>query len=298
MNPENGLQFNIKKVKELDIYHIYNQFKEDEPFYTGACLAGLDTKEANKIRQDLLKNGGLDGKRGVAQGLAGINNEDSYKLRQGLMLEAPESTARGLAGDNSPEAWQLREEIENKYLDKPGVAEGLAESLAALDNEKAWELRKKLIPKVIYNVFEGLVGVNGERAWQLRDGYKDQLPLAVANSLIGLENERADKLREELNANKDGGMLASLISRVGSDSNDTWGLREELFFKNPFIVGTSLVGLQGEKADKFRSMLLVKIEELKTREEVDSEEIKKIRKGLLQGLNSNYIFEALKNNKF
>ena len=295
MNPE-ILQLNNEKEKEIDIYNIYNQFKDEEPFYAGACLAGLDSEESWKIRNYLLEKGGIEGRRGVSQGLAGIDSSDSYKLRLELMPETPESTARGLAGDVSGKAWKIREELENKYLEMPGVAEGLAESLANIDNEKSWILREKLIPKVIYNVFEGLVGVNSERAWELRNKYKNEMPLAVANSLIGLEDNRANKLREELKINKDDGNLALLISRVGSNDDETWKLREELFSKNPFIVGTSLAGLKGEKANGFRNRLLDKISELKEQENPNEEEIKKVRKGLLQGLNSNYIFETLKNN--
>lgn len=296
MNPE-ILQFNNEKEKETDIYNIYNQFKDEEPFYVGACLAGLDSEEAWEIRNYLLEKGGLNGKRGVSQGLAGINSNDSYKLRFKLISEAPESTARGLAGDNNDEAWQIREKLETDYLNKSGVAEGLAESLANIDNEKSWELREKLIPRVIYNIFEGLVGVNSERAWELRNKYKNGMPLAVANSLIGLEDDRANKLRKELSINKDGGNLALLISQVGSNNDEIWKIREELFSKNLFIVGTSLAGLKGEKADKFRNRLLNKINELKEQENPNEDEIKKVRKGLLQGLNSNYIFEALKNKK-
>lgn len=291
------LHFDDKKNGEQEMFNIYNQFKDEDPFYTGACLAGLNNEESWKIRNYILENGGIEGKRGVSQGLAGIRSEDLYKLRWELLANAPESTARGLAGDNSDEAWQIREELETKYLDRPGVAEGLAESLANIDNEKAWTLREKLIPKVIYNVFEGLVGVNSEKAWELRDKYKSEIPLVVANSLIGLENERADKLREEFSKNKDCGSLAVLISRVGNDQDSTWALRETIFSENPFIVGTSLVGLSGEKANQFRNRLLDKINELKEQQEPDEEEIKKVRKGLLQGLNSNYIFEALKKSK-
>ena len=292
------LQFNNEKEKELDIYSIYNKFKDEEPFYTGACLAGLNDLGAWKVRDYLLKNGGLNGKRGVVQGLAGLTSEDSYNLRNSLIEEAPESTARCLAGDNSAEAWQIREELEKKYIENAGVAEGLAESLAGMDNEKSWELRERLISKVIYNIFEGLVGVNSERAWELREKYKKEMPLAVANSLIGLEYERANKLREELSLNKENGRLALLISHVGSNSDLSWELRDELFEKNPFIVGSSLARLKGEKAEKFRNRLLNKIEELKGEENPNEEAINKVRKGLLQGLNSNYIFEALSKHNY
>ena len=53
MNPE-ILQFNNEKEKEIDTYNIYNQFKDEEPFYVGACLAGLNNEESWKIRNYLL----------------------------------------------------------------------------------------------------------------------------------------------------------------------------------------------------------------------------------------------------
>jgi len=292
------LQQEKRNEAETDVYDIYNQFKDDEPFYTGACLAGLDTGEAWKIRKYLLaQKRGVEGRRGVAQGLAGLSSVASFELRLQLMEVAPECVARSLSGDDSPEAWQIRDELAARYLNQPGVAEGLAESLANIDNERAWVLREKLIPLAIYNIFEGLVGVDSERAWELRNKYKEEMPLAVAGSLIGIDSERADKLRVELGNHQAGGKVALLISCIGRNDNRTWDLRKELMPENPFIVGTSLVGLKNERADKYRKILLDKIKKLEARDEDNSSTVTKMRKGLLQGLNSNYIFEALKKRK-
>ncbi len=283
-------KFNKTEKEDNQSLAVYDQMKEVEPFYVGACLAGLNDSRTWEIRNYLLKNKGIDGRRGVAQGLAGIRDEASYALRRQLLSEAPESTARGLAGDDSEAAWEIREELINNYLEKAGVAEGLAESLANINTARSWKLREKLIPQVLYNVFEGLVGVDDDRAWELRNEHQKDLPLSVANSLIGLNNDKANNLREELADNK----LALLISCVGLDDNRTWQLREDLFEDNPFIVGTSLVGINNEKADNFRARLKEKIDQLTQEKGADDQDVKKVRKGLLQGLNSNYIFESLK----
>ncbi|QQS60137.1 hypothetical protein IPN41_03360 [Candidatus Falkowbacteria bacterium] len=292
---DNEIEIPAAMKEKIDIYKVYNNFKDIEPFYVGACLAGLDTTEAWEVREYLLshdQNG--DGKRGVVQGLAGIRTNKAYQLRNELLVFAPESVARGLAGDDSEEAWAIREKLKSNYLDKPGVKEGLADSLAGLKNERAWQLRDELKDQVLFNVFEGLVGVDDEKSWELRNKYQELMMPSVANSLIGLSGKKVDVLRQEFFTKGEDGDLAVLISYIGDDSPEAWALRNKFIDENSFIVGTSLVGIKNEKADKMRNILLEKINTLQKEEVVNKDKTEKVRKGLLQGLNSNYIFEALK----
>jgi hypothetical protein len=105
--------------------------------------------------------------------------------------EARSGYCRG-SGDDSEEAWAIREKIKSNYLDKPGVKEGLADSLAGLKNERAWQLRDELKDQVLFNVFEGLVGVDDEKSWELRNKYQELMMPSVANSLIGLSGKKVN----------------------------------------------------------------------------------------------------------
>jgi len=279
-------QFSFEQEQAIDIYKIYDRFKDEEPFYTGACLAGLDTKEAWGLRSYLSEQS-KDARRGVVQGLAGLTSNDSYEMRKAFLREAPESAARSLAGDDSETAWELREEIK-KHLGEPGVANGLAESLACMDTPRSWELRKELLQdeKVVSSILEGLAGVDSEEAWKLREQYVDEYPVFVAESLCTLYSERAMTMRNTI-VNID--EPAVLGSYVGSNEEIAWDLRKRNFKINPFLVGTSLAGLVNDHADMMRRALLLKLEG-----DYEEEEKHKIRKGILQGLNSNYIFEAIK----
>ncbi len=284
MKPE---LISFEQQPSSEIYETYTRFMDEEPFYTGACLAGLDTPEAWEIRLFLLGHS-KDGRRGVAQGLAGIKTEKAYELRVNLLEDAPESVARSLAGDDSETAWQLRTKIQER-IDEAGVANGLAESLANIDTPRAWELRNELLKdrQVVSSILEGLAGVDSEEAWKIRSEYVNEYPAFVAGSLINLHGSRVDHMRKEI-ANLD--EQALLMSYTGSDESMAWELRNKYIHINPFFVGTSLAGVDNEEADEMRQELFNKLIVS------DSEGRTKVRKGILQGLHSNYIFESLNPN--
>jgi len=284
MTPE---LISFEQQPSSEIYETYNRFKDEEPFYTGACLAGLDTPEAWEIRLFLLGHS-KDGRRGVAQGLAGIKTEKAYELRVNLLEDAPESVARSLAGDDSETAWELRKKIKER-IDEAGVANGLAESLANIDTPRAWELRNELLKdrQVVSSILEGLAGVDSEEAWKIRSEYVNEYPAFVAGSLISLHGSRVDHMRKEISKLDE---QALLMSYSGSDESKAWELRNEFLHVNPFFVGTSLAGVDNEDADEMRQELMNMISLH------DADTAHKIRKGILQGLNSNYIFESLNPN--
>ncbi len=282
MKPE---LISLEQDSSHNIYEIYNNFKAEEPFYSGACLAGLDTPEAWEIRLYLLGHS-KDGRRGVAQGLAGIRTEKAYELRVNLLEDAPESVARSLAGDDSEIAWQLRQKIKER-LDEAGVANGLAESIANIDTPRAWELRNELLKdrQAISSILEGLAGVNSEAAWKIRADYVNEYPAFVAGSLIGLSGQRVEAMRKQIASLDE---QAVLMSYTGSNEPKAWELRDKFLNINPFFVGTSLAGIDNKKANETRERLINMLT-LNT-----GEAYNKVRKGILQGLHSNYIFESLK----
>jgi hypothetical protein len=167
-------------------------------------------------------------------------------------------------------------------INEDGVANGLAESVAFIDNDRAWELREKLESICPLNILEGLNGLDSDRAWELREKYKKEHPREVVASLIGLDNEKANQWREEY---LDKGYVDGVIlSYFGIDNARAWELREDYIDKYPFEVGTSMAGLETEKSWELRTLL---------REKADKEKNEKIYKGIAQSL-SPYMSAAQK----
>lgn len=304
MDREKGTQF-FDANHTSEMYAIYNEYKDQNSFYVGACLAGLDTPEAWMLREEMLakyKNEGeVDYARGVAQGLAGLYTSKAMKFRLELVSVAPECVGRSIAGNNNEEGQSMRQNLLENYSDRGGVKEAMAESLAGLDDEESWRLREQLLITYPLNVFEGLVGVNSEKAWKLRENYaslepnvpvdmKDLLPGMVGASMAGglIKTQRGKRLVEQLLKNEEA-VPGVIISLIGLDDDFAWELRDKYLTKFPFQVGTSLAGLQTERAWTMRRNL-----KKMTDDEKDIDKKNQILKGFLQGLNSNYIFEAIK----
>ena len=155
---------------------------------------------------------------------------------------------------------------------------------------------------------EGLAGLNCDRAWDLRYEYLEKFPLFVAASLIGLNNEKSWEFRRRVMEINDPGEFGSPIkgvlgSLVGIDTEDAWELRLRYFNDEPFGVGTSLAGLENTKKNDYILLILQMIKDREKEVNDSGRGIKtdhtltKLRKGLLQGLHSNYTWEAVKLNK-
>lgn len=115
-------------------------------------LAGLDNRRAWDIRNKVAK--GYRERQeelpwDIAIGLAGCDSEEAWKMREEFMA-AEQTTVvsygyilQSVAGLNSERSWEFR----NKYLDDWYVTEGFNQSLAGLDTPKAWEMRERIRQK-------------------------------------------------------------------------------------------------------------------------------------------------------
>lgn len=285
-----NIEYNREIQMEFkDKYDLYQELFDKIPFYAAACLAGQDTPEANKLRKEFLEKGEY---RGVAQGLAGLTSPEYQDMRKELLDEAPESVARSLAGIDESWAWDLRRKLFDNYLNKEGVSEGLAESVVCLDTDDAWKFRNNLLEKkgkeIVLNIFEGLMGVDDDKSWALRNKFKKIYPFAVAYSLAGLKGKKVDTFIKELLQTEEG-KKGLILANIGKDDDVAFEMRNENLEKYPFLVGTSLAGVEGTRAESIRKRLL-----RMSKEEDDEEKRNQIYKGLLQGVDSNYIFEAMK----
>lgn len=277
MERETGTTQEIEKTFVKKVYDLVHELKDEIPFYPAANISGFNDEGAWEIRNELIRVS----PDGVVQGLAGITTEKSWKIRESLINICPHSVARSLVGLEDKMAWQMRDDL-YALIDRPGVANGLAESVAFLDDPRAWSLRRKLEKICPKNILEGLNGVDSPDAWILRKKYKKKYPMEVAASLIGLHDDKANRWRDEFLKQKQ--VEGVILSHMGSDTDTAWELREQYLDQYPFAVATSLAGLYDDEAWDIREKIKVKAAQNKDQE---------ILKGLCQSL-SPYMSAALK----
>lgn len=228
-----------------------------DDYYIASNLAVFDSKRANQLRAELLKQ------------------KDKFE----------DSVLAGLAGIDSDEAWRMRDEVFNNW----NYETDLVISLAGLDNERAWQMRVKLLEKIEnddypnkdFRIFplkrrllNGLAGLNSELAWQMRDdfyagkyNFEQQFQFG---SLRGLDNERAWQMRDKLMKADDVKNINKIFeSLAGLDSARAWQLRDDYMNSHKFIedVGfvkmdevdviiQSLAGLDDERAWQMRNNVI------------------------------------------
>ncbi len=150
-------------------------------------------------------------------------------------------------------AWRLKPEqispkerfaaFEEKALDEIEklLAQGafksyIAQGLAGLDSERAWNMREKLLTEGAYKDFVamGLAGLDSERAWNMREKLLTEGASkgSVAMGLVGLDSERAWQLRERFLAQgADKGSVA--LGLAGDYTTFVWRLRPEWNVEEP-----------------------------------------------------------------
>lgn len=212
-----------------------------EPGLAAWMLNGLPGYAAHQRRLAYLEHfAGL-----VARGLAGVEDEAAWKLRELLADVVPAEVAVSLGTLPSPRAMALREHL---YARASGqVLAGLRHN----DSPEAWALRERgLADGGVAGVLNGLAGLEGNAAWAVRErGLAEKRYVEVARSLTGLASPRADALREQLLKHD---RLAVLRSTLGLATPFANGLREQLADKALKLVLRSLTGLTTDEAYDLR----------------------------------------------
>ena len=160
-----------------------------------------------------------------------------------------------------------------KLLDAGANKRWVAQGLAGLDSERAWQMRKWILdarPSAENQIAWSLVNLDSEKAWQMRnellaaqagqDSFvwpQKSIKGFVARGLAGLDSDAAWQVRNELiDANVDKVDVA--ISLVSLDCNKAWQMRKELLRIEGADRGVaiSLSGLDSDKAWQMRKGLL------------------------------------------
>ena len=275
------------------------------------------TEEMSVIKIKKLMKKGVD-VSDVVQGLAGMNSEETWKLRE-KFLRKNKTFSTPLLFPDAPESSKLGM-ITSKYrfnMVKNGI---FARGLAGLDNDRSWEIRDWLFSGRAepYLVVMGLSGIDSQRAWDMREKImsRNYGPYAEVNissaiqSLIGLDNDRAWEMREqalELRENMQSDYSREYVSLhwfarglAGLDSDRAWKMRDKLLEAgaDEGHIAIGLAGLDCDQAWKMRKKLLKREADLGFVGEglagLDSKRAWEMREILLKdGANTDYVAKGL-----
>jgi dTMP kinase len=199
------------------------------PGYAALFLSGVDTREANQVRDDILgREPAL-----VAYGLQTLRSPESMSFRHRLKRMEPVYVARSLYNlPELPDVTALRDD-----LIEEAPAE-IALSIRGLDTETAWRFRERIGKRAAREVLMSLRGLDTERAWEFRSRRaKEQYFPALLQSLGGIDTPRAWHWRQEL---EDEFLPWVLMSLRGVYSDRAWDLRQEHIQRAPKIIVKTL----------------------------------------------------------
>ena len=231
-----------------------------EPEVAAYFLVGLDDDESYGLRQRLAPRAADI----VAYGLRGLGDEAAWAMREELASSSPHFVARSLDGlqVEGPRAEAMR----LRFVDREPAA--VLATLDGVDSPAAWALRDQLWPTLPRNVLTSLKRIDSERAWALRDVYfaehgvatvEDPLLVSpLVHSLRGLAGERAWQLRRRyLGVNP----TAVLWSLVEVDDDEAWALRDRLAGQAPKIVLRTFDGVDDARAWALRHRYAARVKE-------------------------------------
>jgi dTMP kinase len=219
------------------------QMAEKSPGYAALFISGLDTPEANDLREKI-----IDAEPAlVAYGLQGLRSPSSMTFRHRLKEREPVYVARSLNGFMElPEYNALRREL----LELAPAQVAL--SLRGLDTETAWEFREQIGKKAAEEVLMSLRGMDTERAWAFREKHaKEKYCPAFLESLAGIDTDRSREWREKLSEEF---LPWVLLSLRGLHSDWAWKLREEHIYRAPKIIIKTLGRSDDPRAWKLREI--------------------------------------------
>ncbi len=208
-------------------YDELRQLVKTNPRYTGLFITGVNSPEANEMREAI-----IDEEPGiVAYGLQGVNTPEALALRHRLKTIEPAYVARSLSKQN-PEFNQMREELADL------APEQVILSIRGSDTDHAWDIRKRCGKRARREVIISLRGLDTDRVWDQREKKSTRLHYpALLESLGGLDTDRAWELRDKLSEEF---LPWVLMSLRGVTSDRAWDLRAEHIARAPKIIVKTL----------------------------------------------------------
>lgn len=222
------------------------------PAVIAAGLRWLDDPAAWKLRHELAAI--VPGQ--VARSLASPAgaHANAPTLLRALVEPAPREVGAVLWGRDDELAWELRARLPHDLA---------VRSLGAVVSARAWELRDRWIAQLggldsLHDVAvatlacQSVEAIGDDRAWELRKAMRDVAPVAALDSLYLLEDDRSWKWRE-----RDVERAPKIVMRTIGQSDDprAWALRDRVGSHCEETLD-SIVGLDSEPAWQLRAARL------------------------------------------
>jgi dTMP kinase len=157
-----------------------------------------------------------------------LAGEEAYALREALYARFPAQVVGSLNRLDDAHAWSLRERFLHEHgervFDDYEHARLICKSIAWLDDERAWQLRKAARESAPVAAIGSISGaMNSERAWKWRLRWAERAPKTVFGTLRHNRDQRAWPLRARLAAT----CKEAIDSIQDLDDPPAWQLREQ-----------------------------------------------------------------------
>lgn len=199
--------------------------------------------------------------RVAAYMLGGLFGPGVDERRRQLASRVPRAVLAALQGLTDPLSWELRDLLVSDY------PRDVAATLSGLpaDDERARNLRERLLPAFPAEVLASLARSDDTTVWDLRARYLPEHPDVVIQGLAGLGSEQAWALRERwLEANRAEYVSRYELARVaarsitGLDDDRAWAVRDAVKTAAPVAAVASLLGLVSAKSFAWRQFYLTR----------------------------------------
>jgi dTMP kinase len=218
-------------------WNLRDQLAGRHPRQVAASLNGLPAGERASAMRLVLER---DAPAEVALSLTRIDDDPSFAQRQRLFEQRPDAVMASLAELQGDRPWGLRQRWLDQFAAQVAVrftaAQVSVRSVYALDDERAWQMRKQARETAPVIVLASLVGLTSERAWRWRQDALARAPKIVMATIWGMTDARAWALRRAVIAD----CKEALDSLYGLDDAQAWELREAHCDRWPSTVVKSL----------------------------------------------------------
>lgn len=227
--------WSISGMSTPEAWRIRRLAAAESPYHVARSLTGLEEPDAWRWRENLADVVPDQ----ILHTLSGVEDPRAHDLRFRLWESSPEEGLRSLGGLGDARSWSFRFRALRR-----GRTAALAESLAGLDLEIAWELRSRMADEFPLAVLRSVRRIGDARAWAIRRRMKDHAPRQVLETITGMDGPEARRLRRELEQTYPEEAAASL---AGLDTSAAWEARERLVEAAPAGILASLQGLAGRR---------------------------------------------------
>jgi dTMP kinase len=231
-----AVAWSVSGMNTTEAWQIRRRAAAEAPYQVARSLTGLEDADAWRWRENLAE---LVPDQ-ILHTLSGLEDPRAHGLRYRLWDAAPEEGLRSLGGLSDARSWSFRFRALRR-----GRSPALAESLAGLDFEIAWELRQRMADEFPLSVLRSIRRLEKPRAWAIRDRMRERAPRQVLETITGMDGPDARRLRKDLERDYPEETLASL---AGLDTVEAWELRERLLERAPAGILSSLQGF-GRRPD-------------------------------------------------